>query len=101
MQQVEIEIVHLTFLQLLLEDVGGVVGIGQHMAGELGGQIEAVAGVLFQTGAHHGFGQVLHVGPGGVIVVYAVGHGIVHHGLRQLAVDAAVRLHGQTHSAEA
>ena len=57
--QVEVKILHLTLLQLL-KDFGGVIVLRQHMAGELGRQIKALQRVLFQTGAHHRLGLVLH-----------------------------------------
>ena len=100
-QQVEIKIVHLTLLQLLLKDVGGVVGLRHHVAGELGGQTEALAGVLFQTCTHHRLGHVLHIGPRGIVIVDAVGHGVIHHLLRLGRVDLPILQHRQAHGAKA
>ena len=71
------------------------------MAGVFGGQVEAVAGMLFQAAAHHRLGQILHIGPGGVEIIDAVGQRIVHHRLGGVLVDGAVHRGRQAHGAEA
>ena len=101
MQQVEIEVVHLTLLQLLGKGVLRVRVAGERMAGVFGGQVKAVPGMLFQAAAYHRLGQILHIGPGGVEIIDAVGQRIVHHRLGGVLVDGAVRRGGQAHGAEA
>ena len=101
MQQVEIEVVHLTLLQLLGKDVRWVRVAGERMAGVFGGQVKAVPGMLFQAAAYHRLGQILHIGPGGVEIIDAVGQRIVHHRLGGVFVDGAVHRGGQAHGAEA
>ena len=100
-QQVEIEVVHLTLLQLLGKGVRRVRVAGERMAGVFGGQVKAVPGMLFQAAAYHRLGQILHIGPGGVEIIDAVGQRIVHHRLGGVLVDGAVHRGGQAHGAEA
>ena len=100
-QQVEIEVVHLTLLQLLGKGVRRVRVAGERMAGVFGGQVKAVPGMLFQAAAYHRLGQILHIGPGGVEIIDAVGQRIVHHRLGGVLGNGAVHRGGQTHGAEA
>ena len=100
-QQIEVEVLHLALLQLLLKDVGGIIGLRHHVAGELGGQIEAVPGILFQAFAHHDLRPVLHIGPRGVVIIHPVFHGVVHHLLGLRRVDLAVFQYRQAHGAKA
>ena len=103
MQQVEIEVAYPALFQLLLKDGGGAAPGGGHMAGKLRGQQIALAGIIRQDAAHDALGFALVVGVGGVEVVQAVLHGIVHHFTRFGLVHPAgtVRKQRQAHGAKA
>ena len=51
-EQIKVEILHPAFLQLLLKNLLHLVHVRQVIAWELGGQIEALPRVLFQSPAH-------------------------------------------------
>ena len=102
-EEVEVEVVHLALLQLLLEYLLHFAHVVQVVARELGGQIEALPGILGQGAAHRQLGLAAVVAPGGVVVVDAVLHGVVHHLLSGGLVDLSVLplQHRQAHGAQA
>ena len=100
-QQVEVEIIHTTLPQLLLEDIGGVVARSNLMPGVLGGQVPRVPGIVPQHPADDPLRFAPVVGIGRVEVVHAVRHGVGGHGPHLVFVHRAVRLQRQPHGAEA
>ena len=102
-EQVEVEVLHLAFLQLLLENLLHLAHVGQVVAGELGGQVELLPGMAGQGLAHHQLGVAVVVAPGGVVVVDAPGHGLVHHGKSGGLVNFGIVPihHRQAHGAHA
>ncbi len=102
-EEVEVEIVHLALFQLGLEDLLHPAHVVQVVAWELGGQIEALPGAPGKGPAQGQLGLAAVVAPGGVIVVDAMLHGVVHHLLSGGLVDLGVfpLQHRQTHGAQA
>ena len=104
-EEIEVEIVHAAPFQLLLEDGGGVVALGDLMAGVFVRKIPAPPGVAGQGAAQHPLRQSAVIGVGGVEVVDAVGHGVVHHGVHLRLIDGGGLLapgeQGQAHGAKA
>ena len=80
-QEVEVEVVHLAFLQLFREDLLVLAEVAEVVSGELGGEPVAVARVSGEGLAHDGLGGPHVVSPGGVEVVDARSVGLVHQGL--------------------
>ena len=103
MEEVEVEVLHLTFLQLGLEDLRHLVHVGQVVAGEFVSQIEALPGVGGQRLADGQLRVAAVVAPGSIVVVDAVRHGVGYHLLHRRLVYLVVLPihHRQTHAAHA
>ena len=78
-KEVEIEVVHLAFFQLLVENFLYLVHVGQVVAGEFGGQVKALPGIIPEQPAHNRLGLPPVVAPSGIIVVDPPGHSRGHH----------------------
>ena len=89
-------------MQLLLEDLCGIVAAAQNLVARvLGGKIVTVPGIVLQHPANNPLGVSVVVGIGGVKIVYAVVNGVAGHPADLLLVNAAVGPSGQAHGAEA
>ncbi len=102
-KQVKIKVIHAALLELPFKNLLYLGHIGQIVSGELIREIEAVPGVLGQGLSQRGFRIAGMITPGGVVVIDAVGHGIVHQLLGGGGVNSGVVAlqHGQAHSAHA
>ena len=78
-QKIEIEVVHLTFFELLLKGLLGIVFLRYSVTRKFIGKIEALSGIILQYLSDNDFGHSVMIGNCCVIVVNSVLHGIVHH----------------------
>ena len=100
-QQVEVEIFHAAFLQLLLKDRRRVIALAQLMPRVFRREQEALSRVFFEHAPHHPFGFAAVVGVCRVKVIHAMRQGVFRH-LRHLRLDDFARLvHRQAHRAKA
>ncbi len=101
-EQVEVEVGRLAFLQLPLEDFFHLVHVGEVVAREFAGEIIALSGIPVQIFSGHQLGIAAVVPPCRVEVVDAVLIGIVNHlrgsGFVHFAVFSLQ--HGQAHHAK-
>ena len=102
-EQIEIEVADAALAELLFEDFLDLAHVAQVIAGKLGGEIEALPGILLKELAHHQLGIAAVVSPRGVIVVDAMGHAVIKDGLGRRFVDGRIVAvhHRQTHVAHA
>ena len=102
-EQVEVEVVHLALFELFLEDLLHLGHVGQVVAGEFVGNVEFLPGIPGQSLAQRQLGVAAVVAPGGVVVVHAAGHGLVHHlkGGRLVHLGVVPVNDGQAHAAHA
>ena len=100
MQKIKVEVFHLAFLKLLLEDLFRIVFIGDRVSREFISKIETVSGIVLQYPSDDVLGGAAVIRPCRIIVVDAVLHGIVHHLGCKLLVYPAVFLDGKAHQTE-
>ena len=78
-EQVKIEIGNLTFFQLFFKNFFYFVHVRQVISREFIRKIKAFAGMFCQRLSHDQFGISIVISPGGVIIIDAVFHRIIHH----------------------
>ena len=101
-QQIEVEILHTALFQLLLEYLSRVVaGADDLVSGIFGGKEIAFPGIFTEDPTDNSFGFAAVIGIGGVKIVYTMLNGIGGHFCNASFIDAAVRMGGQSHGAEA
>ena len=98
MQQIEVDVVHAQPLELLLEDVFGLVEGLAAPQRQLGGEVEALPRPLGNDPAHERFALTAVVGKSGVKVVDARLPGSVQQLFSPHFVDAAIRQGGKAHA---
>ena len=98
MQQIEVDVVHAQPLELLLEDVFGLVEGLAAPHRQLGGEVEALPRPLGNDPAHERFALTAVVGESGVKVVDARLPGSVQQLFGPHFVDAAIRQGGKAHT---
>ncbi len=98
MQQIEVDVVHAQPLELLLEDVFGLVEGLAAPQRQLGGEVEALPRPLGNDPAHERFALTAVVGESGVKVVDARLPGSVQQLFGPHFVDAAIRQGGEAHT---
>ena len=89
-EEIEVKIVYLAFLQLFLKDLFYPGHIGKVIAGEFAGETEGFPGIFLKDPAHDQFCIPVVITPGGVIIVDAVFHGVVHHAGSLLFIDPGI-----------
>ena len=89
-EQIEIEIPHLTFFQLFFKDLAHFSHIGQIVSREFVRQIKRFPGISLQRPSHHQLGLAVVVSPGGVEIVDSMGDSVVHHPLRRRFIDPGI-----------
>ena len=89
-EEIEVKVVHLALFQLRFEDLLNFRHIGQVVAGKFVGDVKAVPGMSGQGPAQDQLRVAAVVAPGGVVVVDAVGHGVVHHLRRGVLVHPGI-----------
>ena len=98
MQQIEVDVVHTQPLELLLEDVFGLVEGLAAPQRQLGGEVEALPRPLGNDPAHERFTFTAVVGESGVKVVDTRLPGSVQQLFGPHFVDAAIRQGGEAHT---
>ena len=98
MQQIEVDVVHAQPLELLLEDVFGLVEGLAAPQRQLGGEVEALPRPLGNDPAHERFTFTAVVGESGVKVVDTRLPGSVQQLFGPHFVDAAIRQGGEAHT---
>lgn len=98
MQQIEVDVVHAQPLELLLEDVFGLVEGLAAPQRQLGGEVEALPRPLGNDPAHERFTFTAVVGESGVKVVDTRLPGSVQQLFGPHFVDAAIRQGGKAHT---
>ena len=98
MQQIEVDVVHAQPLELLLEDVFGLVEGLAAPHRQLGGEVEALPRPLGNDPAHERFALTAVVGESGVKVVDTRLSGSVQQLFGPYFVDAAIRQGGEAHT---
>ena len=98
MQQIEVDVVHAQPLELLLEDVFGLVEGLAAPQRQLGGEVEALPRPLGNDPAHERFALTAVVGESGVKVVDARLPGSVQQLFGPHFVDAVIRQGGEAHT---
>ena len=98
MQQIEVDVVHTQPLELLLEDVFGLVEGLAAPQRQLGGEVEALPRPFGNAPAHERFALTAVVGESSVKVVDARLPGRVQQLFGPHFVDAAIRQGGKAHT---
>ena len=101
MEEIKIKILHPALLQLFLEYLFYLVHIGKIVSGEFIRKIEALSRICAQRLAHRQLRIAAVIPPRGVVVIYALFHGIRHHLFHLVIVDFSVVTveHRQSHRA--
>ena len=102
-EQIKVEIGNAALFELFFKDGLHLVHVGKVVARKFGGQEIAFARIAGKRLTHGDFRVATVIAPGGIIVIHAMLHGVVHHFLRRLLIDFRVVAvqNGQAHRAHA
>ena len=89
-EEVKIKVFHPAFFQLFFKDFLHLVHIGKIVARKLGRKVIALSRIAAQRLSHHGFGMTVVIAPGRIVIIHALLHGVIHHGLRFRFINSGI-----------
>ena len=99
-QKIEVYVIHLEVFQMFVEDAFHILLGFTQPKRELGRHIKRASVIFFQRLADEILRIPVMIDIGGVEIIQAVGHGVIHHFLRGGIVDFAFRCFRESHTAE-
>ena len=87
MEQVEVEVFDAAFGQLLFEDRGGIIGVGDLVTRILGGEEVAVARITRKRAAKCDLGHAAVIGIGCIEIIDACFDGRIDHSIERCLID--------------
>ena len=89
-EQIKIKVFHPAFFQLLFKDFLHLVHVGEVIARKLGRKVIALSRIAAQRLSHYGFRMAIVVAPGRIVIIHALFHGVIHHGLCFRLIDSGI-----------
>ena len=86
-EQVEVEVFGTAFGQLLFEDRGGIIGVGDLVARILGGEEVAIAWIMRKRAAKRDLGHATMIGIGCIEIIDACFDGRIDHSIERYLID--------------